>query len=260
VNRLESLFKALESPEFAALVNRASDWKTFARILGSEKAARDLAGEMSDAEVRGAVCARMLALVANPGEEGADHPWDSALAAYLWLLANKDAPLARSAAATVAEAPRCWWARKVADRVLSPREDRPPPRERSTRPRRLAAAVVLLAVGVAAGSLLWKGPFGGLRRSTPAHEEQAAKEDYGRKLAELAELRRRSERVEADLFADEKAADDEVERRQREVNDTPATRPEARQVARQLLEAAREAHRIAAELVELWRKHPLKST
>jgi hypothetical protein len=123
MNRVESLFKTLESPEFAAIVNLASDWKTFARILGSEKSAQDLAGEMSDASVRGAVCARIFALVADHGEEGFEHPWDSALAAYLWLLAAKDEPLARSAAAKIAEAPRCWWARKAAEGVLSTGED-----------------------------------------------------------------------------------------------------------------------------------------
>jgi hypothetical protein len=124
MSRVESLFKVLESPEFAAVVNLASDWKTFARIPGSEHSVQDLAGEMSDAGVRAAVCERIFALVADHGEEGCEHSWDAALAAYLWLLAAKDAPLARSAAAKIAEAPRCWWAGKAAEAVLSAGEDR----------------------------------------------------------------------------------------------------------------------------------------
>jgi hypothetical protein len=126
MSRVESLFKVIESHEFAAIVNLASDWKTFARILGSEKAVQDLAGEMSDAGVWEAVCERVLALVPDHGEEGCEHPRDAALAAYLWLLAAKDAPLARSAAAKIAEAPRCWWARKAAERVLSAGKDKGP--------------------------------------------------------------------------------------------------------------------------------------
>jgi hypothetical protein len=124
MSRVASLFKVLESREFAAIVNLASDWKTFARILGSEKAVQDLAGEMSDAGVRAAVGERVLALLTDHGEEGCEYPWDASLAAYLWLLAARDVPLARNAAAKIAEAPRCWWARKAAERVLSAEGDR----------------------------------------------------------------------------------------------------------------------------------------
>jgi hypothetical protein len=120
MSKLQELFTAMESHEFSAIVNLASDFKTFVRILASEKPVQDLAEEMREAKVRAAVSERALALVKDQGEEGYEHPWDSALAAYLWLLADKDPELAKVAAATIAQAPRCWWARKLAEKVLSP--------------------------------------------------------------------------------------------------------------------------------------------
>jgi hypothetical protein len=107
LSQKENLFKAIESHEFAAVVNLASDWKTFARIVGSEKAIQDLAGELGDAGVRAAVSERIRTLVKDPGDAGCERPWDAALAAYLWLLSARDEPLARIAAEEIAAAPRC---------------------------------------------------------------------------------------------------------------------------------------------------------
>lgn len=71
---MEALFKPLESPEFSAVVNLASDWKTLARILGSENAVQQLAGEMGDAGARAAVRERVLTLVKDEGWRGASIP------------------------------------------------------------------------------------------------------------------------------------------------------------------------------------------
>ena len=120
MNQLDELFKAIESHEFSAIVNLASDVKTFERILSSEIPLRELTQQMRNAEVRTAAYQRALALVADRGEEGHEHRWDSALAAYLWLLADTDVSLARLVATRVAAAPGCWWARKMAAKVLAP--------------------------------------------------------------------------------------------------------------------------------------------
>ena len=117
MSRTEDLFKPIESHEFAAVVNLASDLRTFIRAIGSDPSVQALAGELSVGGVRTAVYDRILALVNDMGEEGYEHPWDSALAAYLWLLANKDAARAKAAALRISEAPQCWWAAKVAKEI-----------------------------------------------------------------------------------------------------------------------------------------------
>jgi hypothetical protein len=119
MSRAETLFPTIESHEFAATVNLASDFKTLVRILQAEQPVQALAGSLQDPNEREAVGARVLALVKDEGGEGYEHPQDAALAAYLWLLAGRDARLASVAAAAVAKAPRCWWARKMAEEVLA---------------------------------------------------------------------------------------------------------------------------------------------
>jgi hypothetical protein len=134
MSRVEDLLKAIESHEFAAVLNLASDLRTFLRILGSEKAVQDLAAAMGKGEVRGAVAERILTLLKRPGDEGNEHPRDSALAAYLSLLSSTDTRLAKQVAEQIAAVPRCWWARKIAEGLLAGENEggpgqavRPPP-------------------------------------------------------------------------------------------------------------------------------------
>jgi hypothetical protein len=94
MKNLDDLFQTIESHEFSALVNLASSFKTFLGILSAESPMKELAQQMHRPEVRTAVGERALALVTDVGEGGYEHPWDSALAAYLWLLADADAALA----------------------------------------------------------------------------------------------------------------------------------------------------------------------
>ncbi len=46
MSRIEELFGLLESHEFSAIVNLASNFKTFVRILAAQKAVQDLGQEM----------------------------------------------------------------------------------------------------------------------------------------------------------------------------------------------------------------------
>ena len=48
-----------------------------------------------------------------------ENPWDTALAAYLWLLNATEAQRAALAATRVRDCPHCWWAKQVAEQVLS---------------------------------------------------------------------------------------------------------------------------------------------
>jgi hypothetical protein len=119
VTSTEDLFRTIESLEFSATLNLASNFATFVNILAQEKPVMHLAEEMQHSEVRLAVRNRVLALANDLGDERYEHPGDSALATYLWLLAGKDPLLAHSTAGTIVELPRCWWARKMAEDVLS---------------------------------------------------------------------------------------------------------------------------------------------
>jgi hypothetical protein len=126
MSQVDELFRTIESHDFSAIVNLASDFRTFLRILAAEKPVQDLAQQMRDPGGCEAVSQRILALAKDQGEEGLEHPWDSALAAYLWILANHGTQRAKVVAATISETPRCWWAAKVAAQVLSAEPVRSP--------------------------------------------------------------------------------------------------------------------------------------
>jgi hypothetical protein len=80
----------IEGHAFSAMVNLASDFQTFLRILASQPEVRALAEEMNSDRVTLDVFTLVVEWAAAPAEEEYEHPADSALAAYLWLLSAKD--------------------------------------------------------------------------------------------------------------------------------------------------------------------------
>jgi hypothetical protein len=107
----------IEGHTFSALVNLASDFPTFLRILTSQPEVQALAEEMKCERVMIDVFARIGELAAAPVEGEYEHPADSALAAYLWLLSAKDGDYSARAVNMVQECNQCWWARKMAEHV-----------------------------------------------------------------------------------------------------------------------------------------------
>jgi len=116
---LDELFNGIESHRFSALVNVASNLKTFLRALDAQPEIRQLAVAMSSPEVRASVLVRVTELAGKDFDPDYENPWDSALAAYLWLLSRTDAEGAALAAARIGTCFRCWWANKVAERIPS---------------------------------------------------------------------------------------------------------------------------------------------
>jgi hypothetical protein len=114
----EELFSGIESHRFAALVNVASNLKTFLRALDAQPEARQLSAAIASSEVRSAVLARVIELTGKDFDQGYENPWDSALAADLWLLSRADPEMAAAAAARVRGCSRSWWANKVAEKAL----------------------------------------------------------------------------------------------------------------------------------------------
>ncbi len=107
----------IEGYAFSALVNLASDFSTFLRILASQPEVRALDDEMNSECVTLDVFARVGELAASPAEEGYEHPADSALAAYLWLLGARNGDYSARAVEMVLECKQCWWARKMAEYI-----------------------------------------------------------------------------------------------------------------------------------------------
>ncbi len=83
---LEAVFAVLEGPRFATEVNVASNLKTFLRALASHPAVQELATAMSVHAVCEQVCERAGELAMREVPADYEHPGDSAMAAYLWLL------------------------------------------------------------------------------------------------------------------------------------------------------------------------------
>jgi hypothetical protein len=118
MNATEAM-ERIEGRAFAALVNLASDFPTFLRILTSQPEVQALADEMKCERVMIDVFARAGELAATPVEGEYEHPADAALAAYLWLLSARDGDYSARAAETVQGCNQCWWARKMAEHVRS---------------------------------------------------------------------------------------------------------------------------------------------
>jgi hypothetical protein len=117
MNIAEALEK-IEGDAFAAVVNLASDFRTFLRILASQPESEALASALGSEAVAQQVFARVLELTQGPVDETYEHPADAALAAYLWLLNGVDGQRSRAGAEAVLQARQCWWARQVAWSIL----------------------------------------------------------------------------------------------------------------------------------------------
>jgi hypothetical protein len=116
MNATEAM-ERIEGDAFSAMVNLASDFPTFLRSLTSQPEVRALGDEMKSERVALDVFARLSELAASPVEEEYEHPADSALAAFLWLLSANNEDYATRAVETVLECKQCWWARKMAEHV-----------------------------------------------------------------------------------------------------------------------------------------------
>ncbi len=109
--------KGIESPRFSALTNLASDFETFLTILVEQPEVQALATAMTLEGVREEVFHRLMELADAPVEDGYEHPADTAMAAYLWLLSQGNGHFSETAVDTIAKCKQCWWSRKMAEHV-----------------------------------------------------------------------------------------------------------------------------------------------
>lgn len=115
---LKEATQEIESHEFVARVNVASDFRTFLRAVAEQKVIHVLSQELAASENRQYVLNRVLELSRRKVDLRYENPWDTALTAYVWLLNVKDWDLAKIAAEAAARAPQCWWATKMAHHIL----------------------------------------------------------------------------------------------------------------------------------------------
>lgn len=110
--------KKIESHEFAAILNAASDLRTFLRAAQYQEATHILLKELDNPECRKQVLSRIIQLSRQLVDPRYENRWDTALAIYVWLIGLKEPELVKIAALIAMQAPQCWWATKVSYYIL----------------------------------------------------------------------------------------------------------------------------------------------
>lgn len=108
----------IESLEFAARVNIASDLRTFLRVAGNQESVTTVLSELASPQKQQRVFSEALRLSRLQVDLRYENPWDSALAVFVWVLSLRALQLARVAAEAAVQAPQCWWASRIAHDVL----------------------------------------------------------------------------------------------------------------------------------------------
>ena len=111
----------IESPELDAELNFASGTSAFFRRVGKEPVIQSTLGLMSES---GEVCEEVLGRIFDLSVAETDpdyaNPNDSPLAVLLWLTYFTNPNYARIGANFVDGAPRCWYAKWLAHRIINP--------------------------------------------------------------------------------------------------------------------------------------------
>lgn len=120
MSELDEIFEAMEGVEFASRVNVASGLKTFQRAVYRDHATRSLVERSRDEAASWLILFRVLRLCRQTIDPRYEHPNDVAIGSYILVLAGgNSSALPRIAAEAARTAPNLWWARKIADSVLS---------------------------------------------------------------------------------------------------------------------------------------------
>ncbi len=115
---LDEVFVRIESLPFSAQLGVLSGFEAFLRALPSMPEVHDLVAAISGPEAKNALLHRIRQLVERKVDPAYENPWDIPLAAYLWALFQADHDLAAQAAVAVLQTQDCWWAKKLARKIL----------------------------------------------------------------------------------------------------------------------------------------------
>lgn len=114
----DEALKEIESPEFSARLNLASDFKGFFHAVELEKAIGIALSHLCLLSNMTKLLRRISELTRQNVDLRYENPWDNTLTVYLWILNVRDVNIAKIAAEKVAETPQCWWATKYAKHLL----------------------------------------------------------------------------------------------------------------------------------------------
>ena len=111
----------IESPELDADLNLASGTSSFFRRLGKEPVILETLRMMAES---GEVCEEVLGRICDLSSQESDpdfeNPNDTPLAVLLWLTYFTAPNFARAGAYFIQRAPRCWYARRLAEAIINP--------------------------------------------------------------------------------------------------------------------------------------------
>lgn len=115
----ESALTEIESHEFDANLSVVSGVRAFYRAAANEPACVDLYSNMlASGEAREEVLGHILDLSQLEVDRRFENPKDTSLAILLWLTNFAAPELVEIAADLVDRAPNCWYAKKLAHRIL----------------------------------------------------------------------------------------------------------------------------------------------
>lgn len=112
----------IEGYAFSARVNVASDFRTFRRAVGAEKAASELARLIQDREVANTLLYRAVHLVCEHADFRYEHPRDAAIATYILLLSPRYIEFAKIVSESAVLMSQSWWSREAAESILTERD------------------------------------------------------------------------------------------------------------------------------------------
>ena len=117
----EEALTEIGSHAFAAKLNVVSSMRDFFSAASKEHSVIELLGEMrASGELREEVVGRIYDLSRLKVDPRYENPLDTSLATLLWMtyLSSREPDILQNAAVLVDRAPQCWYAKKLARRLL----------------------------------------------------------------------------------------------------------------------------------------------
>ena len=117
----QEAIEEIQSVEFDVNLNVVSGTNAFFRAVAQEPAVLEACRELlQSGEVREDALGRIYDLVKQDTDPRFENPNDTPLAILLWLTTFAAPDYTKRAAAQVDLAQRCWYAKKLAQRILNP--------------------------------------------------------------------------------------------------------------------------------------------
>lgn len=117
---LTDFFDNIESRHFAGNLRILSGFKVVLLVLQDDETLKQLVVHLQTApEHQQVVLQHLLDLLTANDQPQYAHPFDAAIAAYLYALSQVDVELSQRAISAILETPQLWWARRLA-RQLQP--------------------------------------------------------------------------------------------------------------------------------------------